>query len=241
MPPQVQTARHDATELLGELHPFMAQLGSADGWVTLSAASASLQVPRVDSRPALRTFLEAYRAKILLRIELPAIGQARHHAARRELRELVALDQSLAGQRALEPFAAASRRVGRSQLEKLRPLRDERVVQRYLQAVEDGRAHAWHTLVFGLTLALYSLPVRQGLLTYARQTLGGFIRAAARPLGLTQAECLELLDALGADLPRELETIVAATSCSRIEDQAVSMQSEPRMDTNAHEFPRDSV
>jgi urease accessory protein UreF len=209
MSPQAQTARRDATELPGELHPLMAQLGSADGLVTLSAASASLRSPRVDSLPSLRTFLEAYRAKILLRVELPAICQACHHAARHEVRELVALDQSLARKRALKPFAAASRRVGRSQLEELRPLRDERVVQRYLQAVEEGRAHAWHTLVFGLTLALYSLPMRQGLLTYAHQTLGGFIRAAARPLGLTKAECLELLERLCADLPRQLEKIVA--------------------------------
>ncbi len=202
---QSQTAPRDAAELLGELHPLVAQLGSADGLVTLGAVSASLRLPRVESLPSLRTFLEAYRSKILLRIELPAICQACYHAARNELRELVTLDQTLARKRALKPCAAASRRVGQSQLKKLRPLRDERMVQRYLQAVEDGQAHAWHMLVFGLTLALYSLPVRQGLLTYARQTLGGFIRAAARPLGLTKSECLGLLERLCAELPKQLE------------------------------------
>jgi urease accessory protein UreF len=214
MLPHGQTARLDAAELLGELHPFMAQLGSADGLVTLSAVSASLRLPRVDSLAGLAAFLEAYRARVLLAFELPAICRACHHAARHEVRELVALDQALARKRALKPFAAASRRVGRSQLEKLRPLRDERVVQRYLEAVEAGHAHGWHTLVFGLTLAVYSLPVRQGLLTYARQTLGGFVRAAARPLGLTKAECLELLERVCVDLPTQLEGIVSESPSS---------------------------
>ena len=192
----------------------MAQLGSADGLVTLSAVSASLRLPRVESLSSLERFLEAYRAKLLLAVELPSICRACHHAARNEVRELIALDQALARKRVLKPFASASRRVGRSQLEKLRPLRDQRVVQRYLHAVEDDRAHAWHTLVFGLTLALYSLPVRQGLLTYARQTLAAFIRAAARPLRLTKAECLELLERLCADLPGQLEGVVSGNGKS---------------------------
>ena len=37
-------------------------------------------------------------------------------------------------------------------------------------AVERGEAHGWHTLVDGVTLAIYSLPLRQGLLGYAQQT-----------------------------------------------------------------------
>ena len=54
------------------------------------------------------------------------------------------------------------------------PLRDERVVQRYLAAVESGEAHGWHTLVYGLTLVVYSLPLRQGLLGYAHQNHARF-------------------------------------------------------------------
>ncbi len=127
---------------------------------------------------------------------------------------MIALDQTLAGQPIWQPFAVASRRVGRSQLEQLQPLRDERVVRRYLQAVRQGQAHAWHTLVYGLTLALYSLPVRQGLMTYARHTLHGFIQAASRSLQLRNGEPRQLLDKLSADLPQELEAIVAAETAS---------------------------
>jgi len=205
---QTQTARWGAADALSELHPFLVQLGSVDGLVPLSAVSASLRLPKVESVSALETLLRAYRSKLLLGLELPAICQACHHAARNQVRELVALDQALARRRRWQPLAAASRRVGRSQLQKLRPLRDQRVVQRYLQAVEQHQASAWHTLVFGLTMAIYSVPLRQGLLAYARQVLAGLIRGAARPLGLTRGQCHQLLDQLCADLPQELDRVL---------------------------------
>ena len=113
-----------------------------------------------------------------------------------EVRELIAFDQHLANESALKTFPSASRRIGREQLQKLRPLRDERMVQRYLAAVESDRAHGWHTLVYGMTLVLYSLPVRQGLLGYAHQTTRGFIHAAARGLKLKESDCRELFDEL---------------------------------------------
>lgn len=232
-----QIAPVPAVDTLGELHPLMSQLGSADGLVTLSSAAAALRVPAVDTLATLRSFLRSYCRVILLPRELPAICRAFHHASRNEVRELVALDQAIAADvrsqsrgaaasarpagsdpapgadaDAFRQLAAASRRVGRSQLERLRPLRTERVVQRYLDAVRARRAEGWHTLVFGLTLAVYSLPVRQGLLTYARQTLRGFIQAAARPLHLSRTDCRELLESLCAPLPRRLEQIVAETT-----------------------------
>ena len=194
---QTQLALNDAAEWLGDWHPLAEQLGSADGLVTLGSVSASL-----------RLFLRNYQSQILLQFELPAILRAHGHATRHEVRELVALDQSLAAQPLLSDFAAASRRVGQSQLRKLRPLRDERVVQRYLEAVESGGAHGWHTLVYGLTLAVYSLPLRQGLLGYAHQTMRGFIYAAARMLRLSEHECRALFDSLSADLPEAVETLI---------------------------------
>jgi urease accessory protein UreF len=207
---QTRLAPRDTVEMLGELHPLIAQLGSADGLVSLRALSASLRTPQVASLTALTAFLRAYRSRVLLAMELPAIARAFHHASRQEVRELIALDQALARQGGVAPMAAASRRVGRSQLQRLRPLRDQRVVRRYLQAVEAGQAHGWHTLVYGLTLAVYSLPVRQGLMSYARHTLRGFIQVSARPLGLTRADCQGLLEELCAGLPGPLERVLPA-------------------------------
>jgi urease accessory protein UreF len=163
----------DAAEWLGEAHPLVEQLGSADGLVSLHALAGSLTSRPVDTLPALGDFLRCYQEQILVPHELPAIRDAFHHAANNHTRELVALDQQLSRQPMLRDFASASRRVGQAQLQRLRPLRDERIVQRYLHAVDEGNAHGWHTLVYGLTLVVYSLPLRQGLLGYAQQTTRG--------------------------------------------------------------------
>jgi urease accessory protein UreF len=199
---------HDAAEWLGDAHPLVEQLGSADGLASLQTLAESLRARPVNSLPALREFLLLYRERVLLPHELPAIRTAFEYASRNELRELTAFDQQLAGETALRDFSGASKRVGRGQLQKLRPLRDERIVQRYLAAVETGDAHGWHTLVYGLTLVVYSLPLRQGLLGYAQQTTRGFIHAAARGLKLTEAECRTLFEELCAPLPSAVDLLV---------------------------------
>src|SRR3954447_12648506 len=136
-----QLALSDPTEWLGNWHPLAEQLGSADGLVELSSVSSLLNVRPVRDLASLKKFLRNYQTQILLPLELPAIEAAHGHASRNELRELVALDQQLAGKQKLQQFAAPSRRVGQAQMQKLRPLRDQRVVQRYLNAIETGTAH----------------------------------------------------------------------------------------------------
>jgi len=206
--PQPQLTQ-DPAEWLGDIHPLVEQLGSADGLASLHEVAHALLARPVSSLSELRKFLRAYHERILVAHELPAIQTAFAHVQRRELRELVALDQRLASESALQILAGPSRRVGRGQLQRLRPLRDERMVQRYLHAVESGEAHGWHTLVYGLTLAVYSLPIRQGLLGYAQQTARGFIHAAARPLQTTEADCRALFEELCEPLPAAVESLIA--------------------------------
>ena len=205
---QLQPAVVDPAEWLGELHPLVEQLGSTHGLVALGDVSASLRIPPVQDLSSLRSFLRDYHREILLPIEWPAIRRGFDHASRRELRELLALDRQLADEPILRPFARASCRVGRCELEKLRPLRDERIVRRYLEAVERLEANAWHTLVYGLTLALYSLPLRQGLLGYGVQTTRGFIDAASDSLRISETGRRALLQELCTDLPSSLELLL---------------------------------
>jgi urease accessory protein UreF len=199
---------HDPAEWLGDAHPLVEQLGSTDGLASLQSMADSLQLRPVTSLSGLRKFLLTYHERILLPHELPAIQTAFGHASRGELRELVAYDLQLATRPALQEFADASRRIGRTQLQKLRPLRDERMVQRYATAVEKAEAHAWHTLIYGLTLVLYSLPLRPGMLGYAHQTTRGFIQAAARSLTLSEADCRQLFDELCTPLPGVVDSLV---------------------------------
>jgi len=206
---QFQPAQGEPNDWLGDWHPLAEQLGSANGLVALSDISASMQVPLVHDLPSLRHFLTSYQKQLLLPIELPAIQRAFDHTCRHEVRELAEFDRQLANEAALKPFAEASSRVGQTELLKLRTLRDERIVRRYLEAVDRKEANAWHTLVYGLTLALYSMPLRQGLLGYGYQTTRGFIYSAAKALQLSEKDCRSLLDELCGNLPAAVEGLIA--------------------------------
>src|SRR6266496_4130592 len=196
-----------AEELLGDVAPLAEQIGSAEGLVALSEA-VSQQFHRVTDLPSLRLFLGDYQSRILIPLELPAIWRAYCHASRYEIRELIELDRQLDHEPLLRSFATASQRVGKTQLKRLRPLRDQRLVQRYLHAVQTGEAHAWHTVVYGVILSLYSLPLRQCLLSYAQQTTLGFIRCAAGRLGLTAAGCQDLLSEGGSSFPEAVNRLL---------------------------------
>ncbi|HEX3798175.1 MAG TPA: urease accessory UreF family protein [Verrucomicrobiae bacterium] len=194
-------------ELLGDLAPLIEQLGSTDGLASLTDALASLS--QLHAAADLQSFLQNYHAKILRPLELPAIQRAFNHAARNELRELIAYDRQIAGESLLQNFSHASRRAGQNQLLRLRPLRDHRLVQRYLAAVEQGEANGWHTLVYGLTLSVFSLPLRQGLCAYANQITRGFIDSAARTLALSQTESNQILNGFSATIPATIESLFA--------------------------------
>ena len=168
------TAELLAPELAGDARELLAQLGSPEALPALPLAASVLKLDAVRDAGTLRRFLAGYRDQILVPVELPAILAAHGHATRNELRELLALDRELGRDPRLKEFRAASAAVGRRQLAKLRPLRDQRFVQRYLRAVENAKAHGWHTLIFGVFLAQYSLPLRQGLVLYGQRILRAF-------------------------------------------------------------------
>ncbi len=209
MPTQPQNVPVAADELFGDVRLLLEQLGSPD---LAPGVAGGLTV---NSTADLRHFLQHYDERILRALELPAIHRAFNHASRGEVRELVDFDQHLAEEPLLANLRSASRRVGQIQLRRLRPLRDNRTVQRYLAAVDSGSAQGWHTLVYGLTLAVYSLPLRQGLIHYAEQTTRGFIQSASRELAISKTDAQALYDQTMAGLPQTVEALLlkeAATS-----------------------------
>lgn len=207
---QSEFTPEEVRELRGGWVPLLAQVGRPAGLAAGGEPAAVLDPARVDSVPTLRLFLRAYVTEILLPLELPAIACAFAQAQRNELRELLATTHALGGEARLREFAVASQRVGHAQLQRLRPLTDERFARRFREAVEQGRALPWHTVVFGVTLAIYSLPLRPGLLQYARQMLGGFV-AAAPPLARMDASAAEeLLAELCGELGAGVEAVLAA-------------------------------
>lgn len=180
-------------ELAGDLSPLARALGPTDALASLSTLAEWLKLPRPANAAAITVFLERYRTRILEEVELPAIVRAYQQVAQGHVRELLQLDARLGGQFDSPAFAKASRQVGRLQLRRLRPLRD-RTLQKYLQAVEVGEASGWHVVVFGILLALFSLPIRQGLLHYLDTTQERLVDSAVAALGLPAAERKRLLD-----------------------------------------------
>lgn len=195
-------------EMLGEVDGLVEQLGSAGGLAALARETGLCAFKPATDLTSLRHFLRDYQTRILGPIELPSIQRAFQHASRHQVRELIELDQQIAREPLLECFAAASRQVGKAQIKRLRPLRDQRLLQRYLAAVQSGTAHGWHTVVYGLILSLYSLPLRPGLLAFADQTTRGFIYSTARRLSLSEIECLDLIAETSSALPGAVDQVL---------------------------------
>jgi len=209
-PNQTIAALDLAEDIFGDFHPLMEQLGSPGGLALAGAVNASLRLDDIKSFASLKHFLESYRAQILDPVELPLICRAYTHASKNEFAELLALDQRLADEPRIKLFESASKRIGCRQLKRLRPLRDQRGLQRYIRAVDAGNANAWHTLVYGVTLASFSFPLRQGLLNYAEQVLNGFITAAGSHLALSEADTANLLDEICVTIPRSIEVALSS-------------------------------
>jgi urease accessory protein UreF len=195
--PELDAARTRAENLFGELRPLLRQIGSPG----VASNSAAPFCAAADTLPALNDFLEDYLTRLLLPCELPAIVEACGHTRRGKWRELLAQDLRLEEVIQRTPFAEPSRRVGRLQLARLRSLRDERTVQRYLAAVQSGQARGWHTMVYGVTLGVYSLPLRQGLLYYSQETLSALAFGASRSRNFDELELSEMISRFLARMP----------------------------------------
>ena len=194
----------------GGLHPYAAQLDALEGVLCVDSISRALGTARVGTVLELSVLLERYRVTLLEPVELAAVAAAHRHAARGEVLELIALDESFAG---THPewlqLAPASQRFGTNHLKRLQPLRDERVVQRFLNATREGRAPANHPVVFGLTMAVFSIAPRQGLADYAQSALEAVVATAAGKLKLTQADRDQLINRSQIRLPEAIDRMVA--------------------------------
>jgi len=207
MPEEIHSAFDAVDERVGA-RPLTVHLGSGGELTTLSPIACSHQLTKVHSLGSLRDFLVAYRDEALGPFEFRQISASYQLAQKTYIRELLELDEKLSEDPALKEFQLASRHVGKRQLNRLRAMKDLKLVQRYREAVNEGKAYGWHTLVYGVVLATYSLPLRQGLLHYGRQTLGGFIGSATRTLDLPSDATLELQVELNATLPKLIEQTI---------------------------------
>lgn len=204
----------NAEEILGEVRALSETLG--DPGVVKMAKGQRVLVPKsITSVLQWRRFVDDDFRPLLTSHEWPLIVRAFDFASHGYVRELVALDQECARLRRSLPahwqsLDEASCRVGRRQMERLRGLRDQRLVQRYLSALESGEACGWHTLAYGVVLALFALPLRQGLAHYARQTTTGFLTGMPLAAKLSALQQSELVDGVLISLQPALQKLLPA-------------------------------
>lgn len=139
--------------LASDPHPLIQAIGP--GFAECSKKLTVPAVPQVHDLPSLQKFVTWYCDHILIPVEAPAIVQAAEFQRHYCPRELIELDRSLCRVSILQPFRNASKAVGRAQLRRLLPMRDQKIIRTYYSAVETGRAVGWHFLVFGLVLGLF--------------------------------------------------------------------------------------
>ena len=208
--PPVLTAPENGELPHSRQHPYEAQLDALESILCSTTLTQALGAAPLHSATELGLLLERYRTNVLEPIELPAIARAHSEAAQGRALELIKLDQQFAGQHPewllLTP---ASTRIGQDYLNRLRPLKDERTVQRLIEAVRFGRTPGHHLTVFGLTMAVFSIAQRQGLAEYAQYALEAVVATAAGKLKLTQADRDALLTRSQACLPKAIERMVA--------------------------------
>ena len=191
-------------------HPSEAQLDALEDVLGADLVADALGMGPLTSADELAVALERYRTTLLEPIELPTLTKAQRLASRGRTKELIALDQDFLGNHPeWLPLSTGSTRFGRDYLSRLRPLRDERVVQRMLEAVQAGKTPGHHHIVFGLPMAIYAIPERQGLADYAQGALAAVIASAAGKLDLTQEDRAELLAPSQAHLPSAISRMVA--------------------------------
>jgi urease accessory protein UreF len=201
---QKPVGQTEGEAMLGDFRALARALGRPDGAAGIPGAGVDGLGWNADAA-GLRGFLAGYRGGLLRRVELPSIQEAYGLATRRAIREVLELDARTFRSGFGPEMAEASRRIGRRHLAAMRPLRDERIIQRYLREVEAGRAGGWHTVVYGIFLALYSVPLRQGLLNYARQTQQGFVLGAIGRGQVTEEEGGVILGEIEGELPGVLQ------------------------------------
>ena len=202
---------------LGDMERLTGQIGSVRAdWAALGGGALGALRSEVHDAPSLVSFLLRYRTQLLVPVELPTIIQASQFVARGETEELLALDRGLAELVELAPFSEASRWVGQCHARSMRGMRDNRTVWRYCEAVRVGAASGWHSVVYGIVLGAFAVPLHQGLANYSEELIGGFIEAASKRLALAPDRIVEVRGLVLSGLERELEETVSALGPSQL-------------------------
>jgi urease accessory protein len=131
---------------------------------------------------------------------------AYHHAMADDLEALTALDRLLNAHKVARELRQESQHTGKAFLRASLALTSTPLLQRYLQAIQAGRASGHHAVAFGLVAQCLSLPAESAIHAYAYNVIAGLVAAAIRLVPLGQSDGQRLLHDLAPTLIEAAQT-----------------------------------
>jgi urease accessory protein len=129
-------------------------------------------------------YLEHHLWPTLIHFELPVVRFAQEAALRDDEVDLVALDACVDATKTARELREASRSTGRQRLHALGENNASPILNRFALAVQEGRSHGHHTVVYGIGLA--ALPQQAVLTSWAFQSLSAVCLSAPKLLRIGQ-------------------------------------------------------
>ena len=129
-------------------------------------------------------YLERHLWPALIHFELPVVRYAQEAALRDDATSLIALDACVDATKTARELREASRSTGRQRLQALRENAASPILDRFAQAVEGGRSHGHHAVVYGIGMA--ALPPQAVLTSWAFQSLSAVCLSAPKLLRIGQ-------------------------------------------------------
>ena len=74
--------------------------------------------------------------------------------------------------------------------------------------MDRGEATGWHVIVFGILLAVFSLPLRDGLVHFATRTQASLVESASTAIAVTRPERDRLREESEAPLPAAIQQVL---------------------------------
>jgi len=160
---------------------------------------------RVTGAEELAALLETYLRRQVGPAELVALRAA--HAAAREgdLEAVCAADRRLAAVTLAAEFRESATQSGQRLLSLQSDLREDDLLARYAERVDDGATPGNYAVVLGVSTALAGIEERQACLLCCHGFVTGLLGAAQRLLSLGHTDAQRILDGLGPDITDAVE------------------------------------
>lgn len=156
---------------------------------------------------SIANYLKNHLWPMLVNFELPVIRFAQQAALQNDLYHLIDLTFCVEATKTARELREASRSTGRRRLHAFRETAPSPIVAAFAEAVEEGRAHPHHAIVYGLGLT--QLPQEALLISWAYQSLNAVCLSAPKLLRIGQDAAQRVLTGALIDMTDQVTRSLA--------------------------------